>query len=143
MALNTRRRWGCYYTARAGGGERYVWHTGDLLGCLWVLLVQLCREMNKDSGHSLRRAWGPRAQGSLKDEGMDHSSGKPQRPREGLSEGEGNLECMVEEGNRRSRSFISVAVEATNPFSFKLPPPPGKSDQSQSWRCCAQMGRLT
>ena len=62
--------------------------------------------MDEYSSHSLR-GWGPGAQGSLKDEGMDHSPGKPLRPRGVLAEGEGNLECEGEEGNNASFTYAT------------------------------------
>lgn len=71
----------------SGGREEYAWHPGDPLRHLLVLLVRLWWQMNKYSSHSLGRAWGSRAQGSLEDEGMNHSSGKPLRPKRGASLG--------------------------------------------------------
>ena len=77
-----------------GGREEYIWPSGCLLWHLVGILVQHWRQMDKYSSHSLSR-WGPGTQGSLNDEGMDHSPGKPLWPREVLAEGKGNLDCVV------------------------------------------------
>lgn len=97
----------------SGSREEYVWHPGDPLQHLLVLLAQPCKEMNKYSSHSLGRAWGPRAPESLKDEGMDHSTGKPLSPREVLAEGQGNLECIVEEGDNAYHLFMPLLSTAS------------------------------
>lgn len=51
--------------------------------------------MDKYSSQSLRRVWGHKAQGSLKDEGMGHLPSKPLRPTEVLAEGEGSASREV------------------------------------------------
>lgn len=68
--------------------------------------------MDKYSNHSLRRAKGPRAQGSFKDEGMNHVLSKPPRPREVLAESERNLQCKVEGDNAYHLFMSHLSIEA-------------------------------
>lgn len=80
---------------------------------------------------------------------MDHSSGKPLRPREALAEGEGDLDCTVEEGDDAYHLFLplssTAAAEAVaQPANCALSRLPRKTRPitiPESWKCCAQMGR--
>lgn len=69
---------------------------------------------------------------------MDHVPGKPPRPREVPSEGEGHLEC-IEEDNAYHLFVLhlsTVAVEAVfHPPTMLFQVSPPQKGQLQSWKC--------